>query len=113
MAIIVDKECKRNNIACAGKELLLEHGIRNITISQIAQTANIGKGTVYECFENKEDIPEEVEYWVGKYAKVKNICNIAHAHEHFELMHPFGDGNGRIGRLILAYHFMTLGVLPR
>ena len=59
-----------------------------------------------------EDIPEEVEYWVGKYTKVKSIYDIAHAHEHFELIHPFGDGNGRIGRLIMAHHFTTLGILP-
>jgi Fic family protein len=59
-----------------------------------------------------EDIPEEVEYWVGKYAKVKSIYDIAHAHEHFELIHPFGDGNGRAGRLIVAHQFMTLDLLP-
>jgi Fic family protein len=59
-----------------------------------------------------EDIPEEVEYWVRKYAKIKSIYDIAYAHEHFELIHPFGDGNGRIGRLIMAHQFMTLGILP-
>ena len=59
-----------------------------------------------------EDIPEEMEYWVSKYAQIKSIYDIAHAHEHFELIHPFGDGNGRIGRLIMAHHFLTLGLLP-
>jgi len=59
-----------------------------------------------------EDIPEEVEYWVSKYAKVKTLYDIAHAHEHFELIHPFGDGNGRVGRLIMAHQFLTLGLLP-
>ena len=59
-----------------------------------------------------EDIPEEVEYWVGKYAEVKSIYDIAHAHEHFELIHPFGDGNGRVGRLIMAHQFLKLGLLP-
>jgi AcrR family transcriptional regulator len=70
MAIIVDKEQKRNDIACACKELLLEYGIRNITISQIAQTANIGKGTVYEYFENKEDIVFEImTVFIAEYEK--------------------------------------------
>jgi Fic family protein len=59
-----------------------------------------------------EDIPEEIEYWVKKYRDVKTIEEIAHAHEHFELIHPFGDGNGRIGRLIMAHQFIKNGLLP-
>ena len=47
MAIVVDKEKKRSDIASACKDLLLEHGISNLTISQIAQTAGVGKGTIY------------------------------------------------------------------
>jgi AcrR family transcriptional regulator len=60
MPIIVDKEEKRRNIALSCRELLLEYGIKNITISQIAQTAGVGKGTVYEYFSNKEDIVFEI-----------------------------------------------------
>ena len=60
MAIIVDKEKKRTDIACACKDILLEYGIKNLTISHIAKTAGIGKGTVYEYFENKEDIVFEI-----------------------------------------------------
>ncbi len=59
-----------------------------------------------------EDIAEEIEYWVGKYSDVKSIYDIAYAHEHFELIHPFGDGNGRVGRLIMAHQFLKLGLLP-
>ncbi|RLA69254.1 MAG: TetR/AcrR family transcriptional regulator [Epsilonproteobacteria bacterium] len=60
MSIIVDKEKKRTDIACACKDILLEYGIKNLTISHIAKTAGIGKGTVYEYFENKEDIVFEI-----------------------------------------------------
>ncbi len=60
MAIIVDKEKKRSNIACSCMELLLEYGIKNLTISQIAKTAGVGKGTIYEYFKNKEDIVFEI-----------------------------------------------------
>ncbi len=60
MAIIVDKEKKRSDIASSCKEILLEYGIKNLTISQIAKTAGVGKGTVYEYFENKEDIVFEI-----------------------------------------------------
>ena len=60
MAIIVDKEKKRSDIACSCMEILLQYGIKNLTISQIAQTAGVGKGTIYEYFENKEDIVFEI-----------------------------------------------------
>lgn len=60
MAIIVNKEEKRRNIALSCRELLLENGINSLTISQIAQTAGVGKGTIYEYFENKEDIVFEI-----------------------------------------------------
>jgi len=60
MAIIVDKEEKRRNIALSCRNLLLEKGIRSITVAEIAQAAGIGKGTVYEYFSNKEDIVFEI-----------------------------------------------------
>lgn len=60
MAIIVNKEEKRRNIALSCRELLLENGINSLTISQIAQTAGVGKGTIYEYFDNKEDIVFEI-----------------------------------------------------
>ncbi|MEA3418253.1 MAG: TetR/AcrR family transcriptional regulator [Campylobacterota bacterium] len=60
MAIIVNKEEKRRVIALSCSELLLTHGIDNLTISEIAKTAGVGKGTIYEYFENKEDIVFEI-----------------------------------------------------
>lgn len=60
MAIIVDKVKKRRDIASACTELLLEKGIKNLTITEIAKTAGIGKGTVYDYFRNKEEIVFEI-----------------------------------------------------
>jgi len=60
MAIIVDKYKKRRDIATACTDLLLEKGFRCITISEIAKTAGIGKGTVYDYFRNKEEIVFEI-----------------------------------------------------
>ena len=86
MAIIVNKEEKRRAIALACSELLLEHGINDLTISQIAETAGVGKGTIYEYFENKEDIvfddvdavleniPKNI-YRVKGVIKVKDVPN--------------------------------------
>ena len=71
MAIIVNKEEKRNSIACSCKEILLQHGINNLTISQIAKTAGVGKGTIYEYFENKEDIVFEIiTVFIAEYEQI-------------------------------------------
>lgn len=60
MAIIVDKVQKRKDIALSCKELFFKNGISNLTISQIAKTAGVGKGTIYDYFKNKEDIVFEI-----------------------------------------------------
>jgi len=60
MAIIVDKVQKRKDIALSCKEIIFLHGIKDLTISQIAKTAGVGKGTIYDYFKNKEDIVFEI-----------------------------------------------------
>ena len=64
MAIIVDKVQKRQDIALSCKSLVLENGIKNLTISQIAKTAGVGKGTIYDYFKNKEDLVFEIVYFL-------------------------------------------------
>ncbi|MEA3499222.1 MAG: TetR/AcrR family transcriptional regulator [Campylobacterota bacterium] len=56
MPKIVDKIEKRKNIAKSTCNLFIQDGFVNISISQIAKVAGIGKGTIYEYFKNKEDI---------------------------------------------------------
>jgi AcrR family transcriptional regulator len=60
MAIIVDKVQKKKDIALSCKALVVQEGISTLTISRIAKTAGIGKGTVYEYFRNKEEIVFEI-----------------------------------------------------
>jgi AcrR family transcriptional regulator len=60
MAIIVDKVQKRQDIALSCVELFTQSGIDELTIAQVAKTAGVGKGTIYEYFENKEDIVFEI-----------------------------------------------------
>lgn len=60
MPKIVNKEEKRKIIAQTSIELLLEKGIQNLTVLEVAQKANIGKGTIYQYFQSKEDIVFEI-----------------------------------------------------
>ena len=56
----VNKDEKRREVALKCSDLIYDIGMKNITIAQVAKTAGIGKGTVYEYFENKEDIIFEI-----------------------------------------------------
>jgi AcrR family transcriptional regulator len=60
MAIIVDKVQKRKNIASSCINLFVQGGIQDLTISQVAKEACVGKGTLYDYFKNKEDIVFEI-----------------------------------------------------
>ncbi len=59
-----------------------------------------------------QDIAEEIEYWVDKYGFISTLTEIAAAHAHFELIHPFGDGNGRVGRALAWEQCLENGLLP-
>ncbi|PLY07058.1 MAG: TetR/AcrR family transcriptional regulator [Arcobacter sp.] len=56
----VNKEEKRREIALSCIDLIYDVGMKNLTVAQVAKNAGIGKGTVYEYFENNDDIIFEI-----------------------------------------------------
>ena len=50
------KAAIRGRIIEAGIELFSERGIADVTVDQIAEAADVGKGTIYNYFAAKEDI---------------------------------------------------------
>ena len=59
----------RDRIIATAVELFGRHGFENVTVDHIADVADIGKGTVYNYFETKEDIV--VAYMTGLEVKVQ------------------------------------------
>lgn len=63
-----------------------------------------------------EDLNEALENF-QKYLTSENslpaIINAALIHYQFEAIHPFFDGNGRIGRLLIIFYLHREGLLPR
>lgn len=58
------------------------------------------------------DIEEEIHRWVYKEAKAKTLEAIAKAHTYFILIHPFGDGNGRVGRALVMVQCLNARLMP-
>jgi AcrR family transcriptional regulator len=90
---IVDKEQRRKDIASACADLIHEVGIRKLTVAQVAKTAGIGKGTIYEYFENKDDI-------------VFEIINIHIEHSHNEFLETIKDVKTTKEKLLLCFKFV-------
>jgi TetR/AcrR family transcriptional regulator len=51
-----EKEQRREQILEAGRELILKHGIYDVSVQQIAKLAELSVGTIYLYFDSKEEI---------------------------------------------------------
>lgn len=53
------------------------------------------------------------EVFVNQRGKMPELVQCALIHEHFEAIHPFLDGNGRIGRLLIVLFLVERGRLSK
>ena len=55
-------------------------------------------------------VPNLMKEWLKLYEEALTDDAIRHAHVAFERIHPFADGNGRTGRMILNYQRIQAGL---
>lgn len=108
---------------CSLQQILVEG-----TLSELADAGQIRDRQVFigardEPIEQARFVPPPpgdqlaagVEQWVAwvsqPRAEMPAVVQAALGHYQFETLHPFSDGNGRIGRLVIVLQLMRLGVV--
>lgn len=61
-----------------------------------------------------ENVEKDIEKLLADYYKLSNVTleDIIDFHYQFELIHPFGDGNGRVGRMIMFKECLKNNIMP-
>ena len=61
-----------------------------------------------------EDVSKKMKALISDYKKLETVAfdDLLDFHYRFEVIHPFQDGNGRVGRLILFKECLRNGIVP-
>jgi len=71
-----EKENRKNTILKAARRLFFDRGFKSVTVDNIAAKSEVSKGSIYLCFESKEEIYAQILIAdnIVFYKKVKNFA---------------------------------------
>jgi AcrR family transcriptional regulator len=69
------KENRKNTILAAARRLFFDRGFKAVTVDDIAAKAEVSKGSIYLCFESKEEIYAQILISdnIALYERIKNF----------------------------------------
>jgi AcrR family transcriptional regulator len=69
------KENRRNTILRAARKLFFDRGFKSVTVDNIAAKSEISKGSIYLCFESKDEIYAQILISdnIALYERIKNF----------------------------------------
>lgn len=73
-----EKENRKNTILKAARRLFLDRGFKAVTVDHIAEKADVSKGSIYLCFESKEEIYTQILIAenITHYERIRNLASI-------------------------------------
>jgi Fic family protein len=87
-------------------QIVIKKGQSDLNPGEIVYTPPRGKGVIENKLENLfEYISDNTQY------SSDPILKMAIAHYQFEAIHPFSDGNGRVGRIMNILYLVNQGLL--
>ncbi len=73
-----EKEIRKNTILKAARRLFFDRGFKAVTVDNIAEKSEVSKGSIYLCFESKEEIYTQILIAdnIALYERIQNFSSI-------------------------------------